>query len=162
MLTHPSCAKKSTEQSMSQMTSPSTSSSQSSLPITTMPELMEESIQFMPSIVTIASTSGLHAMPKFSPYCASKHAVLGLIKTAAKEFAHKIRINSICPGTIYTPMYERFLTSYPEWQKNTNASYPIQRIGTPEEIARMAVFMCGLECGFMVGEQVVIDGGGSL
>jgi len=111
------------------------------------------------SIVNISSLSGQSAMVEFSPYACSKAGVISLTKTAAKEYASSgIRINCVCPGTIETPMVQRFTEKWPEWQKATNAAYPIGRIGLPEEVAE-AVFFLTEGPGFIIGECLALGGG---
>jgi NAD(P)-dependent dehydrogenase (short-subunit alcohol dehydrogenase family) len=60
--------------------------------------------------------AGLRGMPEFAPYSASKHALIGLAKSCALEYAGKLRVNCICPATTDTPMVERFSKQWPEWQ----------------------------------------------
>eukprot|EP00933_Yihiella_yeosuensis_P017034 TRINITY_DN14346_c1_g1_i1.p1 TRINITY_DN14346_c1_g1~~TRINITY_DN14346_c1_g1_i1.p1 ORF type:complete len:300 (-),score=49.16 TRINITY_DN14346_c1_g1_i1:305-1153(-) len=113
------------------------------------------------TIVNTSSTAGLAAMPEFSPYCASKHAVIGLTKSAAKEYAADgIRINCICPSTTATSMVERFSEQWPDWQAKQNASFPIQRVSTPEEIAESVLFLSSpTACNAICGTCLTIDGG---
>jgi NAD(P)-dependent dehydrogenase (short-subunit alcohol dehydrogenase family) len=114
------------------------------------------------AIVNCASTAGLHGMPEFSAYCASKHAIIGLTKSAALEYAaHNIRINALCPSTTDTPMVERFQSQWPEWQAAQNDSIPVGRIGTPEEMANAVVWMLSDQCTFMTGHCLCVDGGGT-
>eukprot|EP01052_Picozoa_sp_SAG31_P029088 SAG31_NODE_2865_length_4981_cov_4.988529_4_plen_155_part_00 len=81
------------------------------------------------AIVNIASTAGTGPFPEFTAYCSSKHAVVGMTKSAALEYIKMgIRINCICPATTDTPMVERFTAQWPEWQEKTNSSYGIGRI----------------------------------
>ena len=86
------------------------------------------------SIVNLASTAAQAAMAEFAAYSASKHAIIGLTRTAAKEYAGRgIRVNALCPSTTDTPMVQRFATQWPEWQAKQNASFPVGRIGRAEE-----------------------------
>jgi NAD(P)-dependent dehydrogenase (short-subunit alcohol dehydrogenase family) len=113
------------------------------------------------AIVNCASTAGLAAMPEFSAYCASKHAIIALTKSGALEYASKgIRINALCPGTTDTPMVERFSRQWPEWQEKQNQSIPLGRIGSTEEMANAVAWMLSEECGFMTGHTLCVDGGG--
>ena len=112
------------------------------------------------SIVNISSTSGHAGMPEFSAYCMSKWAILGLTKTAAKEYAQeKIRVNAVCPATTDTAMVKRFWEQWPEWQEHTNASYPLGRIAAPEEVAEAVLFLLSERCTFMTGTSIDVDGG---
>eukprot|EP00877_Chromochloris_zofingiensis_P004468 jgi/Chrzof1/14021/Cz08g21120.t1 len=110
------------------------------------------------AIVNTSSTAGVMGMPEFSAYTASKHAIVGMAKSAAKEYAGKIRVNSINPGTTDTPMVQRFAEKWPDWQAATNASYPIARIAVPEEVAEGAVWLC-TRATYMTGQTLVMDGG---
>lgn len=95
--------------------------------------LKQKADQIPFSIVNTTSTAAFGGMSEFSAYCASKHAIIGLTKTAALEYAKKnIRVNAVAPATTDTEMVERFTKRWPEWQKATNESIPVGRIGTPE------------------------------
>lgn len=111
-------------------------------------------------IVNISSTAGLAAFPEFSAYCGSKWAILGLTKCAAAEYVSDgIKVNAICPSTTCTPMVERFAERWPEWQAKMNASYPIGRICSVEEVAEAAWFLCSDACNFHIGEPLILGGG---
>jgi NAD(P)-dependent dehydrogenase (short-subunit alcohol dehydrogenase family) len=119
------------------------------------------------TIVSIASAAGLVAVPYLSPYCSSKHGVLGLTKTAAREYRNKgLRINAICPGVIDTPMIRTSAEERPEvstqWRENTGArpgGATEHSVGQPEQIAAAAVWLCSDEASFVNGESMVVDGG---
>ena len=112
------------------------------------------------SIVNTSSTAGLGTMPEFTPYCASKWAVIGLTKSVAKEYAKEgIRINAVCPATTDTPMRSRFQQQWPEWQLETDAGYPVGRVAAPEEIAESVYWLCGDSCPFVTGEYLKVSGG---
>ncbi|MCC0056182.1 MAG: glucose 1-dehydrogenase [Rhodobiaceae bacterium] len=116
------------------------------------------------AIVNIASVAGLLGMPKLAAYSAAKHAVNGLTKTAALEYAKRgIRINSVCPGGIDTPMLAK-LGQYKDKSGKTAidtlaAAHPLGRIGTPDEIAATVVFLCSPEASFITGMNLPVDGG---
>lgn len=111
------------------------------------------------SIVNISSSAGLAGMPEFAAYSASKHAIIGLTRSAAKEYASKgIRVNAICPSTTDTPMVARFAERWPEWQASQNASFPVRRIGSPDEVAATAAFLLSADCPMMSGTALTIDG----
>lgn len=91
-------------------------------------------------------------------YCTSKHAVLGLTKSLAVQYAKdNIRINAVCPGTIITPMVMSALSE--ETIKNYGNQYPIKRLGTPEEIAQAVLWLCSDSANFVIGHSLVLDGG---
>ena len=95
------------------------------------------------AIVNVASGSGLIATPGLAPYCASKHGVLGLTKTAAVENARTgVRVNAVCPGSIDTPMLRASMAGIPGVEKMALAGQPGGRFGRPEEVAEAAVWLC--------------------
>jgi NAD(P)-dependent dehydrogenase (short-subunit alcohol dehydrogenase family) len=116
------------------------------------------------SIVNTASIAGLIGFPQHGMYTASKHAVLGLTKSAALEYgAQGIRINAVSPGTIQTEMLDRFAGETEEEQQKTKeylmSKNPIGRIGEPKEIAGAVLWLCSEEASFMLGQSVTVDGG---
>lgn len=112
------------------------------------------------AIVNMASGAGLIAVPGLSPYCASKHGVLGLTKTAAVENAHSgIRVNAICPGSTDTPMLRAAMDRDSRLEKMILANQPGGRLGLPEEIAEAAVWLCSDRASFVTGESMLVDGG---
>lgn len=109
------------------------------------------------SIVNIASVSGLSGTPGMTAYCATKAAVLGLTRAAAMELGPSgIRVNAVCPGHIDTPMNAAVRGR--EDLAGTR-SLPLRRVGEAEEIARLAVFLCGEESSYCTGAEFVADGG---
>jgi len=111
------------------------------------------------SIVNISSIAGLRGVAGMSAYCASKFAIRGMTKAAALELGHDgIRVNSVHPGTIDTPM-----VSGPEFANVDKAAYfrkqPVPRIGTSEEVASLVVYLISDESAFATGSEFVIDGG---
>jgi len=112
------------------------------------------------SIVNTASVAGLIAAPKQSIYSASKHAVIGLSKSAAVEYARQnIRVNAICPAVIDTEMYRRASTDDPKHVARVVAAHPIGRIGTVEEIAAAVLYLSSPAAGFTTGVALAVDGG---
>ncbi|WP_225800406.1 SDR family NAD(P)-dependent oxidoreductase [Streptomyces sp. NK15101] len=112
------------------------------------------------TIVNTASYTGLTGMAGVGAYAATKHAVLGLTRVAALELAAKgVRVNAVCPGAIDTPM------SNPEGvdPATTAGLYrklvPLGRIGRPEEVAALALFLTGEDSAYITGQPFVIDGG---
>ncbi|MGE0384353.1 MAG: SDR family NAD(P)-dependent oxidoreductase [Gammaproteobacteria bacterium] len=109
------------------------------------------------SIINTASIGALVAQPNSSPYLTSKGADLMLTKAAALDYAERgIRINAICPGTIET---ELITAMDPAMKQRFVDLHPIKRLGRPEEIAAMAVFLASDESSFCVGAAFVVDGG---
>ena len=112
------------------------------------------------AIVNTASGAGIVATPFMASYCASKHAILGLTKTAAVENARSgVRINAICPGSTDTPMLRASMKLDPSVEKMILASMPGGRLGRAEEIAEAAVWLCSERASFVSGESLLVDGG---
>ncbi len=113
------------------------------------------------AIVNNASILGLVGFANASAYSAAKHGVLGLTKTAALEYAAEgIRVNSVCPAFIATPMLDRAgITSNPEMNAIMEGMHPIGRLGRPEEIAEVAVWLCTDAASFVHGHGMLADGG---
>lgn len=113
------------------------------------------------AIVNNASVGGLVGFPGVSVYVASKHAVLGLTKTAALEYAKQgIRVNAILPGGIETPMLNRF-TGGPgtDFFNQLAGMHPIGRLGRPEEMAEAVLWLCSEKASFVTGISLTADGG---
>lgn len=111
------------------------------------------------AIVNLASILGSVALGGSSAYTASKHAVVGLTKTAAIDHAKdNVRINAVGPGFIQTPMITR-VTSDPALEAHITSLHPIGRLGRPEEVANLIVFLCSDKASFMTGGYYVADGG---
>jgi NAD(P)-dependent dehydrogenase (short-subunit alcohol dehydrogenase family) len=110
------------------------------------------------AIVNASSTFGL-AGGAGGPYPASKHAVVGLTKSVALDYAEDgIRVNSIHPGAIETPMIDR-LRADPVLGEALATMHPIGRMGRPEEIAAAVIWLCSDEASFVTGHTLVADGG---
>ena len=112
------------------------------------------------AIVNTASVAGLIAAPKMGIYCATKHAVIGLTKTAAIEYGKKnIRVNAVCPAVIDTEMFRRANAADPKKGAYAQAMHPIGRIGKAEEIAAAVLYLCSDAAGFTTGVSLPVDGG---
>jgi NAD(P)-dependent dehydrogenase (short-subunit alcohol dehydrogenase family) len=112
------------------------------------------------SIVNTASVAGLYGAPRMEAYAASKHAVIGLTKTAALEYARKgVRVNSVCPGVIRTPMMDQATGGDAEREADIAKAHPLGRVGEPEEIAAAAMWLLSDASSFVTGHQLVADGG---
>jgi NAD(P)-dependent dehydrogenase (short-subunit alcohol dehydrogenase family) len=112
------------------------------------------------AIVNCASASGLVGFPFQSAYCASKHAVVGLTKSVALEYASQgIRINAICPGGVVTPMFKDYLRQLHNKKADSLTPPPIGRAASPEEIANIVTWLCSDEASYVVGQAYAVDGG---
>ena len=112
------------------------------------------------AIVNTASVAGLYGAPRMEAYAASKHAVIGLTKTAALEYARKgIRVNSVCPGVIRTAMMDQATGGDAEREANIASAHPIGRVGEASEIAAAALWLLSDASSFVTGHQLVADGG---
>ena len=107
-------------------------------------------------IVNTASIAGLIGIPTSSAYVASKHAVVGLTKTAAIEYAPQVRVNAVCPGFIETEMTREVMARRgPELM----AALPFHRMGKPEEIAETVCWLCSDRAAYVTGAAYNVDGG---
>jgi NAD(P)-dependent dehydrogenase (short-subunit alcohol dehydrogenase family) len=123
-------------------------------------EIAQMRAQGSGAIVNTASAAGLVGVPGLSPYCVSKHGILGLTKTAAMENAAAgIRVNAVCPGSVDTPMLQRYMGLSPEVEEAIRASQPGGRLGLPEEIAEAVVWLCSDRASFVTGASMLVDGG---
>lgn len=112
------------------------------------------------AIVNTASTAGLRGESSLAPYVAAKWGVNGVTKTAAVEFGeHGIRVNSVCPGWTMTPAVERWVQEHPEEAAEARAAIPLRRMVTPEELARVFVWLCSDEASYISGANLPADGG---
>jgi NAD(P)-dependent dehydrogenase (short-subunit alcohol dehydrogenase family) len=112
------------------------------------------------AIVNNSSVAGIIGFPQMAIYIASKHAVLGLTKSAALEYAKSaIRINAIAPGGVETEMANRVNENTPQWLETLTSMHPIGRIADPEEIANAVVWLLSEKASFVVGHTLLVDGG---
>lgn len=115
-------------------------------------------------MVNIGSVAGLIGVKKRFAYCATKGAVLAMTRQLAVDYPTEFRVNCISPGTVDTPFVEGYLEKYHKHEKEKvrgelNQRQPIGRLGKPEEIAHLALYLCSREAGFVNGAVVNIDGG---
>ena len=112
------------------------------------------------AIVNTSSISGLKGSQRWSAYVASKHGVIGLTRAAAVEYGKAgIRVNAVCPGAVDTPMGQRVLALNLEMDPPYIEEYPLDRVGSPEEIAEPVVWLCSDEASYITGVVLSIDGG---
>jgi NAD(P)-dependent dehydrogenase (short-subunit alcohol dehydrogenase family) len=116
------------------------------------------------SIVNIGSVAGLVGVKRRFAYCGTKGAVIALTRQLAVDYPTQLRVNCIAPGTVDTPFVEGYLEKYHKHEKEKvreelNSRQPVGRLGRPEEIARLALYLCSPAADFMNGAVVPIDGG---
>jgi NAD(P)-dependent dehydrogenase (short-subunit alcohol dehydrogenase family) len=115
------------------------------------------------AIVSTASISGTRPAAGEAPYAAAKAAVAALTATAALEYAPTVRVNAVSPGMIATPMTTLLLESHGLGRaEQMAAKTPLGRVGAPEDIADVVVFLCSDLARFVTGQNIVIDGGMTL
>lgn len=115
-------------------------------------------------IVNIGSVAGLIGVKKRFAYCATKGAVVALTRQLAVDYPTQIRANCICPGTVDTPFVDAYLEKYHQHEKEKvrgelNQRQPVGRLGQPDEIAALALYLASAEAGFVNGAAFPIDGG---
>jgi meso-butanediol dehydrogenase / (S,S)-butanediol dehydrogenase / diacetyl reductase len=111
------------------------------------------------SIVSTASISGIRPAAGEGPYAASKAAVAALTATAALEYAPTIRVNAVSPGMIRTTLTAPWFEFMPDQVERFETGTPVGRIGEPEDIADVVVFLCSDLARFITGQNLVVDGG---
>ena len=109
-------------------------------------------------IVNFGSTASLSAVPGMAHYTAAKHGVLGLTRTLAVEWGkYNVHVNCICPGATTTPLMVGATT--PEWREQRVKRIPLGRLGTPENQARVALFLASEDSDYLTGAALPTDGG---
>lgn len=123
-------------------------------------QLAQMALQGGGSIVNTASVAGLVGAPKMAAYAASKHAVIGLTKSAAVEYGRKkIRVNAVCPGVIRTVMFDRAVQADPKVGASAAQLHPVGRIGEAEEVAAAVLWLSSDAASFVTGHAHTVDGG---
>jgi NAD(P)-dependent dehydrogenase (short-subunit alcohol dehydrogenase family) len=123
-------------------------------------EIQQMLTQGAGAIVNNSSTNGFVALPGIAPYVASKHAVMGLTRTAALDYAKQgIRINAVNPGPIATDLMARAAEHRGMTFDDIGSLVPMGRIGQATEIAQAVVFLCSDAASYITGQPLVIDGG---
>jgi NAD(P)-dependent dehydrogenase (short-subunit alcohol dehydrogenase family) len=108
-------------------------------------------------ILNMGSTNGLIGYPYYADYNASKAGVIELTRSMALELAPAVRVNAVCPGWILTPMQKAEYT--PEMRRAFAEKLPLQKLGTPEDVAALFAFLASDDAAFITGQVFVIDGG---
>lgn len=112
------------------------------------------------SVVNISSGAGLEGVPGYSGYVASKHAEIGLTKSAALDYASVgIRVNAVCPGLVNTPLIAEMASESPEMHDSLVAAHPLGRIAEASEIADAIVWLCSEKSSYVTGIALPVDGG---
>lgn len=115
------------------------------------------------SIVNVSSVTGMRSFPGILSYCASKAAVDQLTRCAALELAEDgVRVNAVCPGVVVSQLHRRSGyddARYDEFLDHSRSTHPLGRVGQPEEIASLILFLGGEEAGWVTGVSMPIDGG---
>ncbi len=111
-------------------------------------------------IINIASVNALMAIGKIHLYSAAKAGLLSLTRTLAFEHGPAgVRVNAICPGTIQTEVWEPIIRERPNVMQEISRYYPLGRVGQPDDIAAMALYLASDEAKFVTGASFVVDGG---
>jgi len=126
--------------------------------------LMPQLLASAGNIVNLGSVAGLVGIKRRFAYCTTKGAVVAMTRQLAVEYAGRLRVNCICPGTVDTPFVEGYLEKYHSHEKDKiraelNQRQPVGRLGRPEEIAHLVLYLCSPEAAFVTGSVVTIDGG---
>jgi NAD(P)-dependent dehydrogenase (short-subunit alcohol dehydrogenase family) len=112
------------------------------------------------AVVNCASVAGLIGFPNIGIYIASKHAVIGLTKTAALEYAAQgIRVNAVNPAVIDTEMVDRIAAGLNVEKNTLSTLHPIGRLGRVEEVAEAVLWLCSDRASFVTGHSLLVDGG---
>ncbi|MGH9092429.1 MAG: SDR family NAD(P)-dependent oxidoreductase, partial [Acidimicrobiales bacterium] len=114
------------------------------------------------AVVSTASISGVRPAAGEGPYAAAKAGVAALTASAALEYGPSIRVNAVSPGMIRTRMTEPLLSGFPHEVARYERTTPLGRLGEPEDVARVVVFLCSDLARFVTGVNLVVDGGMTL
>lgn len=115
-------------------------------------------------IVNLGSVAGLVGLKRRFAYCATKGAVVALTRQMAVDYAGRIRVNAVCPGTVDTPFVDAYLQKFhsheiEKTRAELHARQLVGRMGRPEEVAYLVLYLCSREAEFVTGSCPTIDGG---
>ena len=111
-------------------------------------------------IINTSSQGGVTGFPGQAAYIACKHAVIGLTRTAAIDYAkNNIRINAVCPGAVLTPMAEELIKRNKDVETALLRDIPMGRLGNPDEIAHAVLWLASSGASFITGQALIVDGG---
>lgn len=126
-------------------------------------ELTAMKVQKSGVIVNISSMAGMRALPNTIAYVASKHAVLGMTKTAALEYAkYGVRVNAVCPVFTHSKLFDAMLEQNPSMSEKLLKTIPMRRFGEPEDIAHAVIWLCEGHSSFVTGLCLPVDGGSTV
>ncbi|KAJ5988600.1 hypothetical protein N7481_003810 [Penicillium waksmanii] len=112
------------------------------------------------SIVNFSSIQGVVGIPLSTAYTVSKHAIIGLTRTASEDYAKDgLRINAVCPGYTETPLTTKSPQILQAMMERIGTAVPMERMGRPEEIADGVIYLCGGRSSFVTGTALMVDGG---
>lgn len=121
--------------------------------------LLDELTAARGAVVNISSIHALQTKPEFVAYATSKAALNGLTRSLAVDLGGRVRVNSICPAAINTPMLRDGFAGHEEGLDQLAQMHPAGRIGEPQEVAALAVFLASDAAGFITGADIALDGG---
>ena len=123
-------------------------------------EIMHLAMHGGGAIVNASSVAGIVGHRRRAIYTVSKHGVIGLTKVAALQYAKEgIRINAVCPGPIRTGLTEPGWSSNPQAEARAMSQVPMDRLGSPEEVAEASAWLCSDAASFVTGHALIVDGG---
>jgi len=114
------------------------------------------------SVVVVSSIAAFKGFPNHAAYCASKGALVALVRQVAMDYGPQIRINAVCPGPVDTPLIWDSAAAFPEPDKAVAAVAErtlLKRLGQPEDVARAALFLASSDSEWMTGTTLTLDGG---